>query len=610
MSGVLRPTLPHQPGESPSSLLSRLAALHGVGAREFCRDLGLGYQAVANGCGEALAALASLAGVALRGLVREAVRKRGGNGFEFRGETLARGTLRRSRVLVCPHCLAEDVQSDPVRTGAMAYGRSTWCLDPIRTCRNHRSTLVQVAHVKDAEGLHDFAANSAAALADLPALVGLSRRRDPSDLETYLMARLDGAPRTGAWLGGLDWHAVAEVCQLLGLVALHGGDARVGGFGDDDWHAAGDAGFAIARDGAAGVEHLLRHLDGTYAFRRSSTEGPQALYGELFKKMARNLDRTELDPLREVLREHVQRTRPVGPPDTMFGKSFDRRILHSVRSASLDHSVHPKRLRKILEAKLVIGEETKDLPDERVVFDAEGARGLLEKTATSVSLSEAETYLNAGRVQAKLLMKAGFIRPFVVLEGAKAGEFNFARAHLDRFLRKLLQGTVPIGDLEDACDIPDAARRVNRGAAEIVRLIIGRELAWVGRREGETGYLSVRVKPQDVKRHLHGERPPGYTAQEMSKALRASTGTISALIEGGHLEVVRSLNPINLCPLVLITERSFVDFDSTYVSLFRLANDRGVHFRQLQSMLAGAGIGPALHRTEFMATFYRRAEVG
>ena len=603
MDRRLHPTLPRGSGETPIGFASRLAALHSTPLRDFCLDMGLAFQAIVDGCSRALGALAALAGADGAELMAEAVTRTGERTFEHKGQVLRRSHLRRSRVLVCPTCLGEDLAGEG-RVRIRAKARTLWTLDPIRTCPVHHRALVQVADVREPDLLHDFANNVRPALGRLGELEALSKLRCPSDLERYLVDRIDGVETGGtALLDTLEWHEVSDLCHLVGAVTLYGRNVGLGRLGDDEWHSAGDAGFVLAQGSGAGLDALLAALDASYPGANSSTEGPQAVFGKLFTVVAFGSD-DKLDVLREAIRRHVVAHWAFGPQDAVFGVSLGARVRHSIRSASLEYGIHRKRLRKILEATgTVRAGET----DERTIFDAEASREILEKTRTAVSLTQVETMYNTGRVQAVLLMRAGFITPFVTFS---EGEFNFARTDLDRFMGLLLRNAAPVVDeTEGARDIPAAAKRTNCGAAEIVMLIVWGDLPWIGFRKDVGGYLGIRVKIDQVKTRLHGERPAGSTAREVEGLLHATTKTVAALIENGHLSTRRTANPVNRCPLVLVTPESLEAFASTHVSLFALAKERGQHFRRLKRELEHCGVEPALHYKIYHATYYRRADV-
>jgi len=77
----------------------------------------------------------------------------------------------------------------------------------------------------------------------------------------------------------------------------------------------------------------------------------------------------------------------------------------------------------------------------------------------------------------------------------------------------------------------------------------------------------------------------------------------------GILKTEKRINPINRCPVHIVTTAEFERFRATYVTLFELAKERGVHHLKLKSELEGRGIKPALDQKSLYATFYRREAI-
>ncbi len=71
---------------------------------------------------------------------------------------------------------------------------------------------------------------------------------------------------------------------------------------------------------------------------------------------------------------------------------------------------------------------------------------------------------------------------------------------VDALMLSLLDGAEVLDrEVEGAFSIPRAAKRVPCGAMDIVSLIQNRRLPWVGRRSDELGYMSIRVRPDQVR---------------------------------------------------------------------------------------------------------------
>lgn len=601
----LWPLARHHSDEGATSLLSRLASLHMRVPRSFCRDLGLDFQGIVDGVKSALSAFASAAEVSLATLEGNSPRKTEDGSFNLCGEHLKKQSLRRSAVYACPLCLAEDLERESGQNQMGAYLRSVWSLDVIRTCSDHGVALELVTSPGDGDH-YDFAHSIASFTEDEEHLRSIARPATPSNLETYVLNRLKGHS-ANEWLDSFPLYAAIDACETVGAVALHGPRVRTDALTFDDWRAAGDAGIAVAETGATGVTEMLTFLDETYAASRASTDGPQARYGTLHIRLAATRHDPGTDKLRDVVAQHIARTTPVGSGDSIFGKPFKYRLLHSIRSASLEFGIHPKRLRKILVAAGAVSDTGET--DERTTFPADRYEALLKKAADSLSLTEAETYLNAGRVHAKILADEGFIKPFVTLPAVTRGEKNFARADLDKFMATLVaQARDVVVSPEGAFDIPAAAKRANCGAGEIIELVLTKKLGWVGRNTKTAGFLSVLVDLAEVKRHVHGPARSGLTGRELERRLGTTTKVVAALLNEGILPSSIITNPVHRCPTRVVEPEDLEKFENKYVSLNQLAREQGCHFTAIRKKLAKAYVRPALPKEKYHATFYHRSQ--
>lgn len=148
-------------------------------------------------------------------------------------------------------------------------------------------------------------------------------------------------------------------------------------------------------------------------------------------------------------------------------KLVERRVVHSIRTLLIETKLHPKRLRKLLEAENLLSEGSGDLVDGNCVFDAErGSSVALAASAATLSVLKAGEYLNAPRVQRNLLHRSGIIVPRIKGNGAAD---QFAPEDLDAFLARLLDGAKPAAAAgADRANIPDVAKMACCGSIEIV----------------------------------------------------------------------------------------------------------------------------------------------
>jgi hypothetical protein len=603
----ISPTIPLRPDETPASLVSRLALRHQIpSVRIFALDMGFPFQSVVDGDPQTIRQVAELVGRPL-GQIRDAAIRRTGVSFELRGQELLKGTLRRARVMICPQCIAEDLVEEA--SPWMASGRVNWLLDPIRSCRHHAVALIEVAKVDAPTLLHDFARCVAPSLPEIPRLAADAVVVPPSPLELYLLDRLDGSHHQ-AWLDALPWHAAARTCEVIGAVATFGRKAPVQTMTDDQWREAGNTGFEIAATGYGGIRTFLEELRSTYPESHVDPSGPQARFGRLHTWLTGS-QTNGLDPSRDIMIDVVRDTAPVGPDERLFGRPIvERRRLHSIRTAALETRLHPKRLRRILAACGTIPPDHRGLTDDRVLFSAPEAETTLEKAKHAITEVEAQVYLNAGRVHTRLLVKAGLIVPFAAAGLESMKDNGFDTRDLDDFLARLTAKAEPLPThAEPIYRIPEAAKRTNCTAAEIVRAILDDKMEWVGQVAGESGYMSVLVDLSEVRGLFRGEHGDNLPLAHVQSTLKTTFGVVEHLIPTGILPSREAISPLNRCPYIAVQKNDLSAFVETYGSLHELARERGTHFLPFKKALMARGIEPAFGKPVIPATFYRRADI-
>jgi hypothetical protein len=588
-------------------MVSRLALLHRVpSVRIFSLDMGTPFQSVVDGDPDTLARIADLVGTPV-GKIADAAIVRSGGAFSLRSHELAKPVLRRARTYICPRCMTEDLQDSAEPW--MASGRVQWLLDPIRTCRLHKVALVEVASADGPSLFGDFARLVAPTIDRIRSMAEDAVETLPSALEDYLHERLDGGAGP-AWLDALPWHAAARTCEVIGAVATFGRKAPVQTMTDDQWREAGKAGFEIAAKGYGGIRTFLEELRSTYPESHVDPSGPQAWFGRLHTWLAGS-QTNGLDPLRDIMIDMVRDTAPVGPDDRLFGRPvLNERRLHSIRTAALETGLHPKRLRRILAACGTIPSDHRALTDDRLIFSAPEASAILEKARHAITEVEAQVYLNAGRVHTRLLVKAGLIVPFAAAGQESMKDNGFDTRDLDDFLARLTAKAEPLSThAEPVYRIPEAAKRTNCSAMEIVRAILDDRMEWVGQVAGESGYMSVLVDVTEVRSLFRGEHGDNLPLAHVQSSLKTTYAVVDRLVRTGILPSREAISPLNRCPYIAVQKDDLSAFIETYGSLHELARERGVHFLPFKKALMARGIEPAFGKPVIPATFYRRADI-
>jgi hypothetical protein len=565
--------------------------------------MGIRYQSVIDGEERALRKLAEIGEAQPDELTESSVIRLSPTHLEYRRQQLRRHSMRRARLHICPQCLGEDIAASNLPANLAVHGRATWMVAAIRTCRAHHVKLVEVARDMPVHETHDWAANVAPAVARLKSLVDAATPRRPSGLERYLLDRF-GGQSAGIWLDTFPFYAASHMTEIVGAVAAFGKEVNLDDLSDDQKHEAGRAGFELAKDGPAGIKSLMDDLHRRHVARQAAADGPQAVFGKLYVTFAHGSQDPAFDPLRQVMTEQILDNFPLGPGDLLFGNPVSKRRCHSIRSASLQYKMHPKRLRRLVAAQGLIADPS--YPDNRILFTAETAERIYQRERQSLTMKQAETYINAGRVQTRILFEAGLIRRHKL--GDNGLEEVFFRAELDEFLARLLKNAKEISTFSDPVhDLPSAAKRACCSSAEIVKLILDERLQWVGRRTGQTGFLCVLVDTNEVKAKTALDAPNGMPLNIAAKeVLKTNWRVMSQLVASGAIQTTTVTNPVNRCPQCIIPFSELQRFQRTYVSLHRLGIERGLHMRTVLKELNASGILPAAELNHVGATFYRR----
>lgn len=604
----LRLTVPLGAGETPASFVSRLAVRYAPSAREFCLDFGTTFQKVVDGDPEALARVAAKGGVAPEALAANAFVKIGERRHLLRGEALVRGSLRRAAVAICPKCLAGDIADAlDLRAELAPYQRALWQIAAVRTCPIHTTPLVVLDKDLTRSMLHDWSHHVSKVLPNLSRLASEAGTRQLTGLEAYVTMRLTHGPVRGGLLDALPLYVAIAACDLFGAVATLGRMPNLKRLTDEEWRIAGGAGFDILGDGQAGIENLLEDLRRTYPYSGAGTEGPQAVFGRIYQVLEFGRADKAFDPLRDLVGNFIRTRFPVGPGNVVFGKPVERRVLHSIRTLSIETKLHPKRLRKLLEAANLLPEGSGDLVDGNCLFDAvRGCQAAREAAAATLSVRKAGVYLNAPRVQRDRLYRAGLIVPRIKAAEHGAAD-QFAPEDLDAFLARLLDGAKPVQAAADRqVTIPQAAHRSFCMSEDIVRLVLDGKLDRKWKLASERGYMSLLLDLEEVRALVRGPDHGGLTGIAISDRLRVADRVPAALIKHGILKSTTVVNPINRCPTVVVLAAEVERFEREFVSLFAIARQRGQHFMAVKKELQDAGVEPVFNPRKIGATFYRR----
>lgn len=605
----LFPFMPMMSDESVPSFCARLSALHRVSSvRTFFRYLGLRFSKIVAGDPSALDQLAELTAVPVGDLARQSIRREGRT-YSYRGQIALQPMMRRSCVYVCPRCLVEDVAQARYPPIATCYGRVAWQFAPLRACGRHNVLLEQFGRPLHGSNAHDFARTIGPSLYTLERCADEAVTVPPSAAEAYLKARLDGSPIPSPLLDKMPWYAAARTCEAVGAVALFRASVTLAGLDDTDRRRAAQAGFEIMDAGRRSVENLLDDLRFGLRSLGTGREGAPAVYGLLNEILTRPTPDPAYAPLREIVFRHAMRTIPYGPGAVVVGLPVKRRQTHSLVTAAAAAQQHQTRLRKLLVTEGIIAADAQRR-DADVLFDARLAAPFLRRIAKGMSLHGVTDHLETRYAHTLSLARRGFIKPIVPSAGETDIRPRYTAIDLDEFIASLIEEAVVHPQPErPIMDIPRAAKRAYCTTPDVLRMILTRQLRWVGLDPDVSGFHAILVNADEVLDHVRGPAHDGYTMQTLRVRLGVHQRVVEALIAKNHLPQVDRINPVNRCPNRIVLPETVEAFERRYVSLSELAQHWRTNAFRLKKDLDRRGIEPALRNDQVGATFYSRRQL-
>ena len=152
-----------------------------------------------------------------------------------------------------PHCLLED---SPSRDHPHRHRRErlAWRFRPVAACPIHR---VQVVFTGPQPGIAPgLSWRVPLETGDLQHLANDATPLDPSPLQSYVLARLEGI--TGpSWLDSQGAAQAVRATEMLGTVLVFGARVATNALTVEDWHAAAGEGWEWTRQGEAGLREAF-----------------------------------------------------------------------------------------------------------------------------------------------------------------------------------------------------------------------------------------------------------------------------------------------------------------------------------------------------------------
>lgn len=186
---------------------------------------------------------------------------------------------------------------------------------------------------------------------------------------------------------------------------------------------------------------------------------------------------------------------------------------------------------------------------------------------------------------------------------------TITKTDADSFMDRLRMKADPTLPTQGMFNLLAASRLCVKSAGWILKMVMSGELLRVAVDPSKTGYLSILVDPNEIKRITANREENILTLQEVEKILRTTRRTINKLISKGHLNAIRSVSRINKLPQLKVHRDEVERFNREFVSLHMLCAERGLYFRNVLAELRSSGVFPVDDRKEIGITMFRRSDL-
>ncbi|UYO42391.1 hypothetical protein KQX63_13320 [Rhodopseudomonas palustris] len=151
------------------------------------------------------------------------------------------------------------------------------------------------------------------------------------------------------------------------------------------------------------------------------------------------------------------------------------------------------------------------------------------------------------------------------------------------------------------------ARHAQRSLADIIQLIIDRNVRWVGRLPKLKGIEAIVLKLDEVKALARGPAVDGLPAVPASRVVQITAPVLREIARRGIIKTIQVVDPVNRCPRILFPLAELERFGAEYISLYNLSVGRSTI--AVRKELAAQGIKPAEGLSGLDATFYKRSDL-
>ncbi len=594
----------HPEAEGPVSFASRLArAMAFPSVDEFLRACGTSVNAVARGEDNAIQTLSTWSGTPQDSLRRFAVPTSEEAGEWRLGKALFRKEMRVSGGLrFCPRCLVEDIENGRGRPESRPFSRAAWMTRAVFACTCHGELLVEAGE--------DAPTNDVARLvADgwhLRCQPGKAVDKSELMVDAYVERRIAG-PQAASFIDHQEVHVLLVLFQFLGwllhnrLPSFHFGNIKASDLSERT------AGFLVARGGADEIEGMVKEA---IKQNRPSAYALAEFFGPMVRHFRRNASAPSYAEVVELLQDVAERHLPVGPGDR-FIVPVRKRWMHSIRSASTQYGLDPKRVRSLLvQSGIIAGTET---TNRAACVSVKDAHEILMITSDNITTVETAAILGTTDDRVRKMIECRLLPASERGANAERPFYRVSKADLENFRKRLFERTTLSTGTDELVPISTAWKVRSVALTNILGMIIDGRLKRVGRADDSMRLESLMVDLDEILNFQDPEQdcaPTEWDATylnltEVEHAISTTTVTVTALIRNGVLPIETRINPRTRRTQAYVHRKSIAAFLDDHRSLHKIASGWRRNIGYMKTDLDRAGVHPIFETTGKIARYYR-----
>ena len=602
-----------QLSEPAAGFASRLAAVNGRPMNMFLRDMLIPPRSIDLGDREQVEVLARIGGADPAELLRCTPYPHAKTGFHYlAGEVIGYRAINRTYFRYCPFCLSEDLEIFPGPDHARPWLRLEWTVRHFRSCSRHGVYLRSAAPVRRRFEPFDFSETVEELLPTLAEARSGAMQAPPSRYQAWLRSRLNGESTGGDWLAELPFYAAAEWCEALGVSILHPPKVRTAQFTEQDWATAADAGFWVATGGESRIQAALEQMNQTQKETRGFW-GLRDTYGFFYGFLQKTVGDEAYEQIRTLVRDFANCTIPIEPGTDVLGVSIDSPGVATVRTIARATGAHDVTVRRLMKRKGLAEDALSDgLRNHRVTVSTEEIATVVSKLKGALSGPQVSKRYGIPRTHLDALIAIGALPTVTASEQVAYAKHRFAIADVETMMSSLFDGTEEVLD-PTSRQLPIRETRHAAGTSlhSVLSMVFARKLKWSGRQAGRSDYSALLLDADEVTALVRSEPPmSNYRKSESADAIAGMTPlAIGPLLAAGLLKTTMEFSPDARRLIPAVTRKSVNSFRTRFVCLGELATNAGLHHKQINLLLRGAGIDPVMDPSVAKVWFFNRSAV-